>query len=159
MKKGIIKAIFIITLSLVKKFIFLLKMGGSSSKPNETNRGIEESSSGLHIVEIHAPTVGVGFMILVIAVVLSCAAYVCYRHIKKRTARRMDRRQSEQLTRNTIIEFPSRQRVTTRYVPSIDDGPRFQDVTEELRQSNRESNDRPTQSVSRETIFANTSSR
>ena len=63
-------------------------MGGSSSKDDEAtkgdNLGVEEISTGFHILEIHVPTVGYGilFFCLIIAI-----AFFVYRCFKKRLRR------------------------------------------------------------------------
>jgi hypothetical protein len=64
-------------------------MGGSDSKESEAtkpmeNKGIVESSSGFHILEIHVPTVGYGFVFIIIAMVVAMIAYACYRKLKRR---------------------------------------------------------------------------
>ena len=105
-------------------------MGGSSSKTGE-NKGIQEESSGLHIVEIHAPTVGLGFTMLILAMIFSCAAYACYRQIKKRTQRRMNRPRNMELQRNNLIEIPMMQIPPSPRFLMSDAGPRFQEVTED----------------------------
>ncbi len=62
-------------------------MGGSSSKEEtseeETNNGTEEESSGFHIIEIHAPTVGFGILTLVVLCLALLVGWCLYKRYRQ----------------------------------------------------------------------------
>ena len=121
-------------------------MGTSISKDGEVNKGIEEESTGFHVIEIHAPTVGVGITMIIMASLFACAAYACYRKIRQRTERRMQRqRRNENLLYGNLQEIPmtpighyqqSAQIPAIGYPADRENGRqyeqnRFQDITED----------------------------
>ena len=65
----------------------------SKEKAEVRNTEIQESSSGFHILEIHLPTVGLGFTSIVLFAVAFGLCFCIYRRVAKRYARRPPRQQ------------------------------------------------------------------
>ncbi len=74
-------------------------MGSSSSAPSAPPAVIEnpadvETSSGFHILEVHAPTAGLGFVTLFVALTCFCCGFGAFSWYKKHHGRRAVLRQA-----------------------------------------------------------------
>ena len=96
---------------------FIDKMGNPQSKKETTtvnkDVGEVESSSGFHLLEIHAPSVGLSYLFLLALVFGLCALYGCYlKFVKKHRGRALQLQQQP-------IQQQQRQQLAYPALPSF----------------------------------------
>ena len=90
--------------------LFVLQMGSSKSKPtverDESQVQMSDSSSGLHLVEIHSPTVGMSVMTVIFLLDVSVGLwYLC--HCLRRSRRLREARRGIQDFPMQVLRAPN----------------------------------------------------
>ena len=76
-------------------------MGGKNSK----EPAIEENSSGFHVLEIHAPTMGISIITILILLAVLALAHMCASHLRKKYLRR-PRYRNHTIPYHTTHQYP-----------------------------------------------------
>ena len=81
-------------------------MGGSQSVQKNEDPGEVSTSTGLHVIELHMPTAGLGIGTLIIIGLFICGSCACYRYFARRWTRR--RRPANDFTSCPPVHYDAR---------------------------------------------------